>query len=100
MMARRDGTSVRLLTRNGNNWSELFPAVVAAMSMLKVESCLIDGEIVVCNEQGLAVFDLLLRGERVKENAHVFAFDLLELNGHHLKSVPIEERKRRLHKSD
>jgi bifunctional non-homologous end joining protein LigD len=96
MIARRDGTSVRLLTRNGNNWSELFPAVVAAICMLKVRSCLIDGEVVVCDEQGLAVFDMLLRSERVKNNAHVFAFDLLELNGHHLKGVRIEERKRRL----
>jgi bifunctional non-homologous end joining protein LigD len=27
LMARRDGASIRLLTRNGNNWSELFPAL-------------------------------------------------------------------------
>jgi bifunctional non-homologous end joining protein LigD len=33
LMARRDGTSVRLLTRNGNNWSELFPAVAAAVNL-------------------------------------------------------------------
>jgi bifunctional non-homologous end joining protein LigD len=96
MMVRREGPSVRLLTRNANNWSEFFPTVMAAVNVLKVKSCLIDGELVVCNEQGLAVFDLLLRGERVKKNAHVFAFDLLELNGQHLKNMPIEERKRRL----
>jgi ATP-dependent DNA ligase len=67
LMARRDGTSIRLLTRNGNNWSELFPAVMAAVSLPVVQSCLIDGEVVVCNENGLAVFDLLRRGERVKQ---------------------------------
>jgi ATP-dependent DNA ligase len=39
------------------------------------------------------VFDLLLRGERVKKNAYVFAFDLLELKGQHLNNMPIEERK-------
>ena len=80
-MARRDGASVRLLTRNGNNWSELFPAASAAVSLLKVRSCLIDGEVVVCDEQGLAVFDLLRRGNRVKHEAHLIAFDLLELDG-------------------
>jgi len=78
-MARRDGTAVRLLTRNGNNWSELFPAVAAAVDLLNIRSCLIDGEVVVCDERGLAVFNLLRRGNRVKHEAHLIAFDLLEL---------------------
>jgi bifunctional non-homologous end joining protein LigD len=96
LMARRDGASIRLLTRNGNNWSELFPAVAAAVSLLVVRSCLIDGEVVVCSENGLAVFDLLRRGERVKQNAHLIAFDLLQLDGRDLMREPIQERKRPL----
>ncbi len=56
MMARREGERVRLLTRNGNDWSERLPAVVTALNMLKVRSCVIDGEAVVCDKQGLAVF--------------------------------------------
>jgi bifunctional non-homologous end joining protein LigD len=96
LMAQRDGTSVRLLTRNGNNWRELFPAVAAAVNLLNVRSCLIDGEVVVCNENGLAVFDLLRRGERVKQNAHLIVFDLLQLDGRDLTREPIEERKRLL----
>jgi hypothetical protein len=86
----------RLLTRNGNNWSELFPTVAAAVSLLKVRSCLIDGEVVVCDEHGLAVFDLLRRGNRVKHEAHLIAFDLIELDGRDLRREPLEERKRRL----
>jgi len=58
-MAQRLGVGGRLLTRNGNNWTELYPSVVAALYALKVKSCLIDGEITVCDEKGLAVFDLL-----------------------------------------
>jgi bifunctional non-homologous end joining protein LigD len=96
LMARRDGASIRLLTRNGNNWSDLFPAVAAAVSLLVVRSCLIDGEVVVCSENGLAVFDLLRRGERVKQNAHLIAFDLLQLDGRDLMREPIQERKRLL----
>jgi hypothetical protein len=42
MMAWRAGRRVRLFTRNGNDWSELFPAVVAAVKALDVRSCLID----------------------------------------------------------
>jgi len=37
------GERVRLFTRNGNDWSERFPAVVKAMELLEVKSCLIDG---------------------------------------------------------
>jgi hypothetical protein len=38
LMARRDGTSVRLLTRNGNNWSVLFPAVAGPLTSFAAHS--------------------------------------------------------------
>jgi hypothetical protein len=44
---------------------------LAAVNSLKVKSCLIDGEAVVCDEQGLAAFNLLRRGGRVKHEAHL-----------------------------
>jgi ATP-dependent DNA ligase len=53
LMALRTGERMRLLTRNGNDWSEFFPAVLAALKALEVRSCLIDGEVVVCDERGL-----------------------------------------------
>ena len=56
LMARRDPVGIRLLTRNGNDWSDRFPLVVEAVNHLKVRSCLIDGEVVCCDERGLAVF--------------------------------------------
>ena len=43
MMALRLGAGGRLLTRNGNNWTELYPSVLAALYALKVKSCLIAG---------------------------------------------------------
>jgi ATP-dependent DNA ligase len=46
--------------------------------VLPVRSCLIDGEAVVCDENGLAVFDLI-RGYRHDAAAVLCAFDLLEL---------------------
>jgi bifunctional non-homologous end joining protein LigD len=81
MMAQRLGVGGRLLTRHGNNWTELYPSVVAALYALKVKSCLIDGEIAVCDEKGLAVFDLLRHGSRIKPEAVLFAFDLLGRRG-------------------
>ena len=46
LMARRDPVGIRLLTRNGNDWSNRFPLVAEAVNHLKVRSCLIDGEVV------------------------------------------------------
>ena len=56
-MARRDGAGVRLLTRNGYDFAGRFPLAAAAVS---ARSCLIDGEAIVTDQKGLAVFDLIL----------------------------------------
>ena len=52
--------------------------IVAALTVLPLRSCLIDGEAVVCNESGLGVFDLI-RGCH-DAAAVLCAFDLLELD--------------------
>jgi bifunctional non-homologous end joining protein LigD len=94
-MARRDAASVRLLTRNGIDWSERFPLIAAPAGDLKVRSCLIDGEAVACDGDGLPSFDQL-RYRRQDAAVFLFAFDLLELNGQDLRREPIEVRKRQL----
>ena len=92
LMARRDPVGIRLLTRRGNDWSERFPRVVEAVNLLKVRSCLIDGEVVCCDERGLARFDVLRR-RRNEAMAFLYAFDLLELDGQDLRREPLEVRK-------
>jgi bifunctional non-homologous end joining protein LigD len=57
-----------------------------------VHSCLIDGEAIVCDENGLAVFQLI-RNYRRGSAATLCAFDLIELNGEDLRQQPIEDRK-------
>jgi bifunctional non-homologous end joining protein LigD len=91
-MARRDPVGVRLLTRNGNDWSARFPLVVETVNHLNVRSCLIDGEVVRCDERGLAIFSTL-RQRRNEACAFLFAFDLLELDGLDMRREPIETRK-------
>jgi bifunctional non-homologous end joining protein LigD len=59
LMARRDSVGIRLLTRNGHDWADRYPAIVEAVNRLRTRSCLIDGEAVVCDEKGLAVFERL-----------------------------------------
>jgi bifunctional non-homologous end joining protein LigD len=92
ILARKDAAGVRLITRAGNDFSSRFPFVAIAVSNLPVHSCLIDGEAVVCDEDGLAVFDLIRHHDTVT-NAEHCAFDLLELDGRDLRRRPIEKRK-------
>ena len=92
ILARRDGAGVRLITRHGNDFTARFPLVASAVPALPARSCLIDGEAVVCDENGLAVFELI-RGHGNKTSAVLCAFDLLELDGRDLRRRPIEERK-------
>ena len=96
-IATKNGEPLKRRRANGNNFSNRFPQIVAALTVLPVRSCLIDGEAVVCNESGLAVFDLI-RGYRHDAAAVLCAFDLLELDGEDLRRTPIEERKRILAK--
>jgi bifunctional non-homologous end joining protein LigD len=67
----------------------------AAVAALPGRSCLIDGEAIVCDDKGLAVFELI---RRARNHASVIlcAFDLLEIDGEDLRRVPIEQRKHRL----
>jgi ATP-dependent DNA ligase len=54
---------------------------------------LLDGEAIVTNERGLAVFDLI-RHKRHGDDALLIAFDLIELDGEDLRRTPIEQHKR------
>jgi bifunctional non-homologous end joining protein LigD len=92
ILARRDGAGIRLITRHGNDFTTRFPLVASAVAALPARSCLIDGEAVVCDENGLAVFEMI-RGDDSKTSAVLYAFDLLELDGRDLRRRPIEERK-------
>jgi len=91
-MAGRDPVGIRLITWRGNDWSDRFPLVVEAVTHLKVRSCLIDGEVVCCDERGVAAFHVLRR-RRNEPEAFLYAFDLLELDGTDLRREPIEVRK-------
>jgi bifunctional non-homologous end joining protein LigD len=92
ILARRDGAGVELITRTGNDFSSRFPSIAMAVSKLPVRSCLIDGEAVVHDENGLAVFELIRRDD-AGERAVLCTFDLLELDGKDLRRKPIETRK-------
>ena len=92
ILAGKDSAGVRLITRNGNDFTARFPLIISAVAALPARSCVIDGEAIVCDENGLAIFELI-RGHGSKTSAVLCAFDLVELDGRDLRRRPIEERK-------
>jgi ATP-dependent DNA ligase len=95
IIAHRSGDRVQLMTRAGNNFASRFPLIAAAITALPVRSCVIDGEAIACDENGLSVFELL-RYQRRDQVVTLCAFDLIELDGEDLRRMPIEHRKNTL----
>lgn len=97
--ARLEKGRVRLLTRNGLDWTHRFPGLASAVGGLPASTALIDGEVVVQDENGVSDFALLQqdlggRGGRIASGKAVYwAFDLLYLDGRDLTSLPLRERK-------
>jgi ATP-dependent DNA ligase len=88
-----DGTMARIFSRRGLDWTAKFPLVATAAINLHCQSAIIDGEMVVQDQRGVADFDLLRSGQ----GSPVFiAFDLLHLNGNDLRRLPLTDRRERL----
>ena len=92
IIARKNGAQVRLYSRPGNDFTRRFPLIVDALSRLRSRSCIIDGEAVACDDNGVALFDLV-RHHRHNDRVFVYAFDLIELKGDDLRRDPLEVRK-------
>jgi ATP-dependent DNA ligase len=65
---------------------------VESLARLRSRSCIIDGEAVACDDNGIASFDLV-RHHRANGSVFLYAFDLIELNGDDLRRDPLEVRK-------
>ena len=57
ILAHRQGRTIRLITRNGYDFSDRFLLIVDAVAALPVRSCIVDGEAIAVDENGLSVFD-------------------------------------------
>src|SRR5215813_6694545 len=69
-----------------------FPLIVETLARLRSRSCIIDGEAVACDDNGVASFNLI-RYRRHDDSTFLYAFDLIELNGDDLRCDPLEVRK-------
>jgi bifunctional non-homologous end joining protein LigD len=57
IVARKEGDKVRLVTRNGHDFTERYPRIVDSIRSLPTKSCIVDGEAIVVNDDGLSIFD-------------------------------------------
>jgi bifunctional non-homologous end joining protein LigD len=92
VIARKDGTQVRLYSRPGKDLTYRFPLIVETVARLRPRSCIIDGEAVVCDSSGMVSFDHI-RYRRHDSSAFLYAFDLIEVKGDDLRRDPLEVRK-------
>jgi ATP-dependent DNA ligase len=53
IIARKKGSQVRLYSRPGNDLTHRFPLIVEALARLRSRSCIIDGEAVACDDNGV-----------------------------------------------
>ncbi|WP_208508892.1 DNA ligase D [Variovorax paradoxus] len=95
LLARIEGKTVRLFTRNGHDWSDRMPHLVRAIQRMKLKPGWLDGEIVVLDEAGRTDFQALqsaFDSTRTQDIVY-FLFDLPYYDGHDLRAVPLVERR-------
>jgi ATP-dependent DNA ligase len=91
----RDHDRVRLFTRNGYDWSRRYPWIVDSALRNRTKQFVIDGEAVTLGVDGRSDFDALHSG-RNDNHAQFYAFDMLELGGSDMRSLPLSMRKTNL----
>src|SRR5215813_13295042 len=72
VIARKDGERVRLFSRPGNDLTRRFPLIVETLARLRSRSCIIDGEAVACDDNGVTLFDLV-RHHRANDSVFLYA---------------------------
>ncbi|MGH7693621.1 MAG: non-homologous end-joining DNA ligase, partial [Gemmatimonadaceae bacterium] len=96
-----------LLTRNGNDYTAVFPEVARAIKALPFESGIVDGEVVVLDETGKPSFALLQKRGRLTTPGDVrraavelpsafFVFDLIAFEDFDVRALPLIARKKLL----
>ena len=95
VIVRKAGGDVRVLTRNGLDWTHRLSAVARAVATLPAETLLADGELVSLQKDGLSSFPDLQAAlkEGRTDSLHLYLFDLLYRDGHDLRDLPLTERK-------
>jgi bifunctional non-homologous end joining protein LigD len=93
IVARLEEGDVRLVSRNGKDWTKEFPQVARAVSRLPAGTALLDGEVAAVLPSGATSFQALQRRSDGGSLLVYFVFDLLHLDGWDLREAPLAARK-------
>ncbi|SEF00201.1 bifunctional non-homologous end joining protein LigD [Rhizobiales bacterium GAS188] len=90
-----DRGAVKIFTRRGHDWADRMSGIREALASLKVRSAVIDGEVVMMGDDGVADFFALHAAltRREAPGAVLIAFDALHLDGEDLRGRALEERR-------
>jgi bifunctional non-homologous end joining protein LigD len=84
-----------MFTRSALDWTKEFAPIAEAAAELAADQVILDGEVVVQNEDGVPDFHALRRAIfSAPERLVFFAFDLLYLDGYDLRGAALSERRR------
>jgi bifunctional non-homologous end joining protein LigD len=98
MLAYKDGTRVRLVSRNGVDHTRRYPDVAAAVARLKPSTLVLDGELAVFDDQLRSRFEWMRDPDDfvVATPPVLIAFDVLYVKGRDVSQRPLRERRARL----
>jgi bifunctional non-homologous end joining protein LigD len=87
---------IRLWTRNQKDWTDKFPNIVKALKTLRVQSAIVDAEVVAMDSSGRSSFQMLQQAihKTAGKGLVLEAFDLIYIEGFSLTRTPLVERKR------
>ena len=83
----RDGDRVRLITRNGYDWTKRYPWIVESALKNRMKQFVIDGEAVILGVDGRSDFNALHSGKH-NEEVQLYAFDMLAGDGDDMRQLP------------
>jgi bifunctional non-homologous end joining protein LigD len=87
-----DQGKVRMDSRSALDYTKKYPPVAKALKELGYDAVL-DGEVVVFNEEGKPDFDALQKFNGHDTPINYCVFDILWLDGYHLMGLPLTDRK-------
>ena len=95
MVAYKDGTAVRLVSRAGKDHDRRFAELAAAIRALPAMTLILDGEIAIFDDSLISRFEWFRkRPEDVAAPPPIYmAFDGLYLEGRDLRELPLRERR-------
>src|SRR3954469_22121007 len=95
MLVIRENERVRLLSRNGTDWSKRYPWIVEAALKNRQKHFVIDGEAVILGIDGISDFNAL-HSRKHEHEVQLYAFDILGADGEDLRELPLSMRKANL----